>query len=97
MRFSPLHALTMATISIAAAQGGSPVAAKTLAACRAEYAANKAAIRASGQKKAAFVAACRTEAETAPAAPDPGAPPPPADPMAPKPMFPMPTASPPKS
>ena len=50
---------------------------KTAKECDAEYAANKAAIRASGQTKRAFVAACRAGNETIPqaaAAPAPTAP-----------------------
>jgi hypothetical protein len=46
-------------------QGG-PMAGKTIAQCDAEYAANKAGIRASGQTKRAFVAACRAGNETIP-------------------------------
>ena len=51
---------------------------KTAKECDAEYAANKAAIKASGQTKRAFVAACRAGNETIPhgtaAAPAPAAP-----------------------
>jgi hypothetical protein len=43
-----------------------PGAAKTVAQCDAQYAANTAAIRASGQTKRAFVAACRAGNETIP-------------------------------
>jgi hypothetical protein len=39
---------------------------KTASQCNAEYAANKAAIKASGQTKRDFVAACRTGSETIP-------------------------------
>jgi hypothetical protein len=39
---------------------------KTIAQCDAEYAANKAAIKASGQTKRQFVAACRAGTETIP-------------------------------
>ena len=53
---------------------------KTARECDAEYAANKAAIKASGQTKRAFVAACRAGNATIPqgtaAAPEPAAPPP---------------------
>ena len=42
-----------------AGQGTSIGSSKTVAQCNAEYAANKAAIRASGQTKRDFVAACR--------------------------------------
>ena len=41
---------------------------KTAAQCNAEYAANQAAIKAGGQTKRAFVAACRSGTETIPAA-----------------------------
>ena len=40
-------------------QAPAPRGAKSKTACRAEYAANKAAIKASGQTKRSFVAACR--------------------------------------
>ncbi len=43
-----------------------PAAGKTASECNAEYAANKAAIRASGQKKRDFVSACRAGNETIP-------------------------------
>ncbi len=50
------------------AYGQAPAAGamKTASQCDAEYAANKAAIRASGQTKRAFVAACRAGNETIP-------------------------------
>jgi hypothetical protein len=47
-------------------QAPSPSVGKTTSQCNAEYAANKAAIRASGQTKRAFVAACRAGNETIP-------------------------------
>lgn len=50
----------------APSQGTSIGNSKTVAQCNAEYAANKAAIRASGQTKRDFVAACRAGAETIP-------------------------------
>jgi len=73
-----------------------PVAGKTAKECGAEYSANKAAIKAVGQKKADFIASCRASNETIPtgaatapaAAPTPAAPAPSADPMAPKPVAP---------
>ena len=82
-------------------------ATKTAKECDAEYAANKAAIRASGQTKRAFVAACRAGNETipqgaaaapvpAPAAPSPSmhtVPAPPPTQVAPAPA-PAPTAAP---
>ncbi len=43
-----------------------PMAGKTASQCNAEYAANKAAIRAGGQTKREFVAACRSGNETIP-------------------------------
>lgn len=68
----------------AAAPAATPAVAatKTVKECDAEYAANKEAIKASGQKKADYVAACRagaaapvaTPAAAAPAAPAPAAP-----------------------
>lgn len=63
-------------------------AGKSAKECNAEYAANKAAIRSSGQRKADFVAACRSGTETIPqgaaAAPTPASAPTPAPaPMAP--------------
>jgi hypothetical protein len=67
---------------VTAAAGG-----KTAKECNAEYAANKEAIKASGQKKKDFVEACRAGTETVPpaaapaaAAPAPAAAPPPAAP-----------------
>lgn len=45
-----------------------PATANTASECNAEYAANKAAIRSSGQKKADFIAACRAGNETVPTA-----------------------------
>jgi hypothetical protein len=59
-----------AATTTAAATGG-----KTAKECNAEYAANKDAIKASGQKKKDFVEACRAGTENIPAA---GAAPPPA-------------------
>jgi hypothetical protein len=85
-----------------------PVAGKSAKECNAEYSENKAAIKAAGQKKADFVAACRAGAETIPAPPAAAAPPPaaapapapaaqapapaPAAPRAPAPMAPRPAA-----
>ena len=71
---------------------------KTASECNAEYAANKAAIKASGQTKRAFVAACRAGNETIPqgtaAAPAPAPMPAPAAAPAPAPMAPAPSAAP---
>ena len=74
-------------VTQSATYGQAPAAGatKTASQCDAEYAANKAAIKASGQTKRAFVAACRAGNETIPqgaaaapasAAPSPAAPPP---------------------
>jgi hypothetical protein len=75
-----------------------PMAGKTTAQCDAEYAANKAAIRASGQTKRAFVAACRAGNETIPqgaaAAPAPAPMPAPSAAPAPAPMAPAPPVTP---
>jgi hypothetical protein len=49
-----------------AAPAPTAAAGKSAKECNAEYAANKAAIRSSGQKKADFVAACRAGNETIP-------------------------------
>ena len=62
-----------------------PASAKTAAQCNADYAANKAAIKASGQTKKAYVATCRADTTGAPAAA-----PPPATTAAPTPVSPTP-------
>src|ERR1700677_1433880 len=62
-----------------------PASAKTAAQCNADYAANKASIKASGQTKKAYVAACRADTTGTPV----GAPPPPAT-AAPAPIAPAP-------
>ena len=46
-------------VAVAIAWSSGPTYAKTVKECDAEYAADKAAIKASGQKKADYVAACR--------------------------------------
>jgi len=51
--------LAAAAIGITLAFSSAPAFAKTAAQCNADYAANKAAIKASGQTKKAYVAACR--------------------------------------
>jgi len=82
----------------APATAQAPAAGKSAKECNAEYAANKAAIRSSGQKKADFIAACRTGNETIPqgaaAAPAPAPLPAPASAPAPAPMAPAATATP---
>ena len=77
-----------------AAAGG-----KSAKECNAEYAANKDAIKASGQKKKDFVASCRAGTETVPPAPAAAAPPPataPAPAPAPAPVAPAPAPAAPK-
>ena len=58
---APAPAAPAPTVGQAPAVGG-----KTASQCDVEYAANKAAIKASGQTKRAFVAACRAGNETIP-------------------------------
>jgi hypothetical protein len=85
-----------------AAQAPAASTGKTTAQCDAEYAANKAAIKASHQTKRAFVAACRAGTETIPqgtaAAPAPAPMPAPsaapAPAPAPAPMAPAPSVAP---
>jgi hypothetical protein len=64
-----------------------PASSRTLKQCNADYAAEKAELKAAGTGKADFIAACRARA--AAAAPVEAAParPAPADPMAPKPLM----------
>ena len=52
-----------------AAQTPAPASVKSARACDDEYAANKAAIKGSGQRKKDFIAACRAGSETIPSAP----------------------------
>lgn len=84
----------------AAATAAAPAGGKTKKECNADYTANKAAIKAAGQKKADFVASCLAGNETIPAAPAAAAPaaapaPAPAA-AAPAPMAPAPAAAAPK-
>ena len=65
MRHALTHFLAVSAIGAFVAFSGSAFG-KTIKECDAEYAANKAAIKASGQKKADFVASCRTGAESTP-------------------------------
>ncbi len=58
MRQFVIHSLAAAAIGALLAFPSAPASAKTAAECNAEYAANKAAIRASKQTKKDFVAAC---------------------------------------
>ena len=78
-------AVAAAALGVALALFAPPASARTLKECNAAYAADKAAIKLSGQTKAAYVAACRAESPAPP--PDPSSTPPPADPMAPKPIM----------
>jgi hypothetical protein len=74
-----LSVLAAFGVAAVVALSSAPGYAKTVKECDAEYTANKAAIKASGQKKADYVAACRagaaapvaTPAAAAPAAPAP--------------------------
>jgi hypothetical protein len=66
-----ISAAPAAAPATSSASGGG----KTVKECDAEYSANKEAIKAGGQKKKDFVAACRAGIETIPAGPAPAAPP----------------------
>jgi hypothetical protein len=84
-----------------AATADAPTGGKTAKECNADYAANKAAIKAGGQTKKDFVASCRAGNETIPAAAAPAAAPmaapaPAPAAAAPAPMAPAPTAAAPK-
>jgi hypothetical protein len=68
MRTTAVASLVLGGIAAILALSGAPANAKTLKECNAEYAANKAAVKASGQTKAAYVAACRAEASASPPA-----------------------------
>ena len=70
-------ALAACGVAALIALSSAPASAKTVKECDAEYAANKASIKASGQKKADYVAACRAGTAT-PAAASATAPVPPA-------------------
>jgi pyruvate/2-oxoglutarate dehydrogenase complex dihydrolipoamide acyltransferase (E2) component len=89
-----------APASAPSATAEAPAGGKTAKECNADYAANKAAIKAGGQTKKDFVASCRAGNEaipTAPAAAAPAAAPAPAPAAAaPAPMAPAPTAAAPK-
>ena len=84
MRRTILGILVAGGIASILAMSAAPSFAKTVKECDDEYAANKAAIKASGQTKRDYVAACRGETATAPAAVPAAAPAPaPAAPAAP--------------
>ena len=63
---APAAPAAQAAPAPAAAPAPTAVARKSAKECNAEYAANKAAIRSSGQRKADFIAACRAGNETIP-------------------------------
>ena len=82
MRRLVFHILADGGIAGILAISSAPAFAKTEAECNAEYAANKDAIKASGQTKRDYVTACRAGTATAPAATTPAVapvPPPPAN------------------
>ena len=68
MRLFVIHSLAAAAIGALLAFPIAPAFAKTVAECNTEYAANKAAIKAGGQTKKAFVADCRSGTEAIPTA-----------------------------
>jgi pyruvate/2-oxoglutarate dehydrogenase complex dihydrolipoamide acyltransferase (E2) component len=74
MRRSVFGILAVCAAAAVLAFSSAPTFAKTVKECDAEYSANKAAIKASGQKKADYVAACRAGTATTPAATAPAAP-----------------------
>lgn len=65
MRYGLVHILSAAAIATALALSAAPASAKTAKECRADYTANKDAIKASGQTEKAYVAACRAGSDTA--------------------------------
>ncbi len=71
MRVSAISLASPAAMSLAALLTGAPASAKTVAECNHEYAANRAAIMASGQTKKDYVAACRSSAAAASPEPAP--------------------------
>ena len=66
MRCSLVHLASLAAIGLALAFAAAPASAKTVKECDAEYAANKGAIKGSGEKKKDFVDACRAGTESIP-------------------------------
>ena len=68
MRRSLFQILVAGGIAGMLAMSGSAAFAKTVKECDADYAANKAAVKASGQTKKEYVDACRAGTEAAPAA-----------------------------
>lgn len=68
MRTTAVAPLAICGVAAIFAFSAAPANAKTLKECNAEYVANKEAVKASGQTKAAYVAACRAETSAPPAA-----------------------------
>jgi hypothetical protein len=68
MRTAFIHALAIAGIAGLLSISATASLAKTVSECNADYAANKDAVKASGQTKKDYVAACRAGTATAPAA-----------------------------
>lgn len=64
VQFAPMLSIAAVAVMMAFAPSAVMAATKTAKECNAEYAANKPAIQASGQKKADFVAACRAGTDT---------------------------------
>ncbi len=62
MRLSAISLASSAAIVVTILATGAPASAKTAAECNRDYAANKAAIKASGQTKKQYVADCRKNA-----------------------------------
>lgn len=69
--FAPICSIAAVAAVLVLAPSAGMAATKTAKECNSEYAANKAAIKGSGEKKADFIAACRAGTE---ATPDGGAP-----------------------
>jgi pyruvate/2-oxoglutarate dehydrogenase complex dihydrolipoamide acyltransferase (E2) component len=68
MRISVGKIIVCGAVALMFSLTSAPATAKTVAECNAEYAANKDSIKASGQTKKDYVAACRAGTATAPAA-----------------------------
>jgi len=66
VQFAPMLSIAAVAVTLVFAPGAVMAATKTAKECNAEYAANKPAIQASGQKKADFVAACRAGTDATP-------------------------------
>jgi hypothetical protein len=74
MRRSVFAIVAACGVAAVLAFSSAPTFPKTVKECDAEYSANKAAIKAAGQKKADYIAACRAGTATTPAATAPAAP-----------------------